>query len=224
MQRTLEPCQRALEDAGLTVGDIDQVILVGGQTRMPRVQQVVEEIFGKKPSKRVNPDEVVAVGAAIQAGVLTGEVQEVLLLDVTPLSLGVRPRAACSRASSRATPPSRRARPRSSRRRSTTSRSSTCTCCRASARWPTTTSRSRTSSSSASRRRRAACRRSRSTFDIDANGVRQRLGARTSAPARSRRCAWCRRAGLTEDEIERLDRRGRGAEGRRRAEARAAPS
>jgi molecular chaperone DnaK len=89
IQGTLEPCRRALEDAGMTADDIDVVILVGGQTRMPRVHTVVAEMFGKEASRRVNPDEVVAVGAAVQAGVLTGEVQEVLLLDVTPLSLGV---------------------------------------------------------------------------------------------------------------------------------------
>jgi molecular chaperone DnaK len=89
VQRTLRPCETALKDAGLTARDIDQVILVGGQTRMPRVQQVVETFFGKKPNKKVDPDEVVAVGAALQAGVLKGAVHEVLLLDVTPLSLGV---------------------------------------------------------------------------------------------------------------------------------------
>jgi molecular chaperone DnaK len=89
IKETLEPCKRALSDAGLRTKDIDVVILVGGQTRMPRVQQVVAEFFGRPPHKGVNPDEVVAVGAAIQGGVLTGEVQEVLLLDVTPLSLGV---------------------------------------------------------------------------------------------------------------------------------------
>ena len=89
VQRTLGPCQTALNDAKLTVKEIDQVILVGGQTRMPRVQQVVEEFFGRKPNKKVDPDEVVAVGAALQAGVLKGQVKEVLLLDVTPLSLGV---------------------------------------------------------------------------------------------------------------------------------------
>lgn len=89
VQATLEPCRRALADAGMTARDIDIVILVGGQTRMPRIHSVVAEMFGKEASRRVNPDEVVAVGAAIQAGVLTGEVQEVLLLDVTPLSLGV---------------------------------------------------------------------------------------------------------------------------------------
>jgi molecular chaperone DnaK len=89
VQLTLDPCRRALADAGLTAGDIDVVILVGGQTRMPRIHGLVSEMFGREASRRVNPDEVVAMGAAIQGGVLTGEVQEVLLLDVTPLSLGV---------------------------------------------------------------------------------------------------------------------------------------
>jgi molecular chaperone DnaK len=89
VQGTLEPCRRALADAGMTEADIDVVILVGGQTRMPRVHTVVAEMFGKEASRKVNPDEVVAVGAAVQGGVLTGEVEEVLLLDVTPLSLGI---------------------------------------------------------------------------------------------------------------------------------------
>ncbi len=89
IDRTLDPCQIALDDAGLVTSDIDAVLLVGGMTRMPRVQQRVEGFFGKPPSKGLNPDEVVAVGAAIQGGVLTGEVKDVLLLDVTPLSLGV---------------------------------------------------------------------------------------------------------------------------------------
>ena len=89
IQRSLEPCKKALNDAGMTSTDIDEVILVGGSTRMPAIQEVVEKFFNKKPSKGVNPDEVVAVGAAIQGGVLTGEVKDVLLLDVTPLSLGI---------------------------------------------------------------------------------------------------------------------------------------
>jgi molecular chaperone DnaK len=89
VRRTLEPCRKAVEDAGVSVGQIDEVILVGGSTRMPRIVEEVEKFFGKKPSKGVNPDEVVAVGAAIQGGVLTGEVKDVLLLDVTPLSLGI---------------------------------------------------------------------------------------------------------------------------------------
>ncbi len=89
VRRTIEPCKKAMEDAGLNNSDIDEVILVGGSTRIPRIQEEVEKFFGKKPSKGVNPDEVVAIGAAIQGGVLTGEVKDVLLLDVTPLSLGI---------------------------------------------------------------------------------------------------------------------------------------
>ena len=89
IQNTLAPCKNALKDAGLNPSDIDEVILVGGSTRIPAIQEVVEKFFGKKPSKGVNPDEVVAVGAAIQGGVLTGDVKDVLLLDVTPLSLGI---------------------------------------------------------------------------------------------------------------------------------------
>ncbi len=89
VKRSIEPCRLALKDAGLNINEIDEVILVGGSTRIPRIQQAVEEFFGKKPNKGVNPDEVVAVGASIQGGVLTGETQDVLLLDVTPLSLGI---------------------------------------------------------------------------------------------------------------------------------------
>ena len=89
LQRTAGPCKQALSDAGLKPGDIDEVVLVGGSTRIPKVQQIVKELFGKEPHKGVNPDEVVAVGAAVQAGVLGGEVKDVLLLDVTPLSLGI---------------------------------------------------------------------------------------------------------------------------------------
>ena len=89
IERTMEPCRIALKDAGLAAGEIDEVILVGGQTRMPKVQEKVEKFFGKTPRKDVNPDEAVAIGAAIQGGVLGGEVKDVLLLDVTPLSLGI---------------------------------------------------------------------------------------------------------------------------------------
>ncbi|MEJ6793904.1 MAG: molecular chaperone DnaK [Flavobacteriales bacterium] len=89
IQATLSPCQQALKDAGLSKSDIDEVILVGGSTRIPAIQNIVKEFFGKEPSKGVNPDEVVAIGAAIQGGVLTGDVKDVLLLDVTPLSLGI---------------------------------------------------------------------------------------------------------------------------------------
>jgi molecular chaperone DnaK len=89
VDRCLEPCRKALKDAELTANDIDEVILVGGMTRMPKVQQIVKDFFGKEPNKSVNPDEVVAIGAAIQGGVLKGDVKDVLLLDVTPLSLGI---------------------------------------------------------------------------------------------------------------------------------------
>uniref|UniRef100_A0A914Y7T1 Molecular chaperone DnaK n=1 Tax=Panagrolaimus superbus TaxID=310955 RepID=A0A914Y7T1_9BILA len=89
VQRTIEPCKAALRDAGLKAGEISEVVLVGGMTRMPKIQEVVKAFFGKEPHKGVNPDEVVAMGAAIQAGVLQGDVKDVLLLDVTPLSLGI---------------------------------------------------------------------------------------------------------------------------------------
>ncbi len=89
LQRTVAPCKQALSDAGLKPNNIDEVVLVGGSTRIPRVQQIVRELFGKEPHKGVNPDEVVAVGAAVQAGVLSGDVKDILLLDVTPLSLGI---------------------------------------------------------------------------------------------------------------------------------------
>jgi molecular chaperone DnaK len=89
IQKTVEPCRKALKDAGLTAGEINEVVLVGGMTRMPKVQEVVRSFFGKEPHKGVNPDEVVAIGAAVQAGVLQGDVKDVLLLDVTPLSLGI---------------------------------------------------------------------------------------------------------------------------------------
>jgi len=89
VKATIEPCKAALKDAGMSASDVDEVILVGGSTRMPAIQKTVQDFFGKAPSKGVNPDEVVAVGAAIQGGVLTGEVKDVLLLDVTPLSMGI---------------------------------------------------------------------------------------------------------------------------------------
>ncbi len=89
IQRTIEPCRKALKDAGMSAGEIGEVVLVGGMTRMPKVQEVVKQFFGKEPHKGVNPDEVVAIGAAVQAGVLQGDVKDVLLLDVTPLSLGI---------------------------------------------------------------------------------------------------------------------------------------
>src|SRR5471032_3497937 len=89
LDRSLEPCKKAIADAGITVDKIDEVVLVGGQTRMPKIQEMVKKMFGREPHRGVNPDEVVAIGAAVQAGVLAGEVKDLLLLDVTPLSLGI---------------------------------------------------------------------------------------------------------------------------------------
>ena len=89
IQRTVGPCERAIKDAGVSTSQIDEVILVGGSTRVPKVQELVKKLFGKEPHKGVNPDEVVAIGAAIQGGVLAGDVKDVLLLDITPLSLGI---------------------------------------------------------------------------------------------------------------------------------------
>jgi molecular chaperone DnaK len=89
IQRSLEPCRKAIKDSGLKIEDIGEIILVGGSTRIPKVQEEVEKLFGRKPSKGVNPDEVVSLGAAVQGGVLSGDVNDVLLLDVTPLSLGI---------------------------------------------------------------------------------------------------------------------------------------
>ena len=89
IERTIKPCEITIKDAGVKISDIEDVILVGGQTRMPKVQEKVKQVFGQEPRKDVNPDEAVAVGAAIQAGVLKGDVKDVLLLDVTPLSLGI---------------------------------------------------------------------------------------------------------------------------------------
>jgi molecular chaperone DnaK len=89
MDRTIEPCKKAIKDAGVSTSEINEVILVGGMSRIPKVQEIVKTIFGREPSKAVNPDEAVAIGAAIQGGVLSGEVTSILLLDVTPLSLGI---------------------------------------------------------------------------------------------------------------------------------------
>ena len=161
IQRTVEPCRKALKDAGLSAGQIDEVVLVGGMTRMPKVQEVVKQFFGKEPHKGVNPDEVVAIGAAIQAGVLQGDVKDVLLLDVTPLSLGIETLGGVfTRLIERNTTiPTKKSQVFSTaeeiRPRSPSASS------RASARWPPTTRCLASSISSGFRARRAACRRSR---------------------------------------------------------------
>ena len=187
LERTVGPTKQALADAGLDASKIDHVVLVGGMTRMPAVQAKVKELIGKEPHKGVNPDEVVAVGAAIQGGVLKGEVKDVLLLDVTPLSLGHRDQGRrvdeADRAQHDDPDPQGGDRSRPPR---TTSRRSRSTCCRASPRWRRTTRRSASSSSSASRRRRGACRRSRSRSTSTRTGS-STSRRRTSAPATSSR-------------------------------------
>jgi molecular chaperone DnaK len=162
LQRSMAPLRQALADANVKPSDIDEVVLVGGSTRVPKVQQLVKEFFGKDPHKGVNPDEVVAVGAAIQGGVLKGEVKDVLLLDVTPLSLGIETLGGVMTTLIRGTPRFRRGRARCSRRQPTTRRALKCTSCRASARWRSTIARSAASISSGCLPRREACRRSRS--------------------------------------------------------------
>ncbi len=188
LERTVGPTKQVIKDAGLDASAIEHVVLVGGMTRMPAVQEKVTELLGKEPHKGVNPDEVVAVGAAIQAGVMRGEVKDVLLLDVTPLSLGIETKGGVFTKLIERTRRSRTASRRRSRRPRTTSRRSRSTCSRASRRWRSTTRRSASSSSSASRRRHAACRRSmsRSTSTRTASSTSPR---RTWARATSSRSA-----------------------------------
>ena len=163
VQKTIEPCRIALKDAGLSVKDVGEVILVGGQTRMPLVQKVVRDFFGKEPRKDVNPDEAVAVGAAIQAGVLAGDVKDVLLLDVTPLSLGIETLGGGGRPSDREEhhDPDQGDQGVLDRGRQPDGRDHSRAAGRARA-GERTTSRSAASTWRTFRRHRAACRRSRS--------------------------------------------------------------
>jgi molecular chaperone DnaK len=134
VERTAEPCRLAMKDADVTAADVDEVVLVGGQTRMPKVQDLVKQLFDKEAHKGVNPDEVVAVGAAIQGGVLGGDVKDVVLLDVTPLSLGVETLGGATTVLIPRTRRSRRGRAKSSARPPTIRRRWTSTCCRGSGR------------------------------------------------------------------------------------------
>ena len=163
IERVVGPVRQAMDDAkDKGVASIDHIVLVGGMTRMPAIQDKVKELTGKEPHRGVNPDEVVAVGAAIQAGVLAGDVKDVLLLDVTPLTLGIETKGGVMTKLIERNTTIRPASPRSSLPRRTTSRAWRSTSCRASARWRPTTSRWASSSSRASRPRPAASRRSRS--------------------------------------------------------------
>ena len=158
---TMGPVKQALSDAGLSPSQLDKVLMVGGSTRIPAVYDAVKNYTGKDPFKGINPDECVAIGAAIQGGVLGGDIKGLLLLDVTPSPSASRRWAVSAPASSNATPPSRPKRARSSRPLPTTRRRSRSMCCRASVNLPVTTSRSACSISTASPRPAAVCRRSR---------------------------------------------------------------
>ena len=180
------------------------MVLVGGMTRMPAVQEKVKELTGKEPHKGVNPDEVVAIGAAIQAGVLAGDVKDVLLLDVTPLTLGIETKGGVMTKliERNTTIPTRRSR-RCSRPPTTTSRRSRSTCSRASARWPATTSRWASSSSPGFRRRRAACRRSRSPSTSTPNGILN-VAAKDLGTGKEQTIEIKGGSGLAESEVEQM--------------------
>ena len=210
IKRTLEPCKKALADAGVSKDEIDEVILVGGMTRMPKVREVVEEFFGSKPHTGVNPDEVVAMGAAIQAGVLQGDVKDVLLLDVTPLSLGIETLGGImtKMIDRNTTIPTKKTQTYSTAEDNQN------------AKWPRTTRCSASSTWSVSRLPRAAYRRSRSLSTSTPTASSTSV-PRTRAPARNSRSASRHRAACPMTISTRWSRMPRSSPTRTRSAAKA---
>ncbi len=204
IQRTMEPCRLALKDAGLSAGQIDEVVLVGGMTRMPKVQEMVKQFFGKEPHKGVNPDEVVAIGAAIHGRRAPGRREGRAVLDVTPLSLGIETLGGVfTRLIDRNTT----IRPRRARSFSTAEDGQTAVTItassRVSARWPRTTRSSASSTSSASAAAPRGVPQIEVTFDIDANGIVQ-VSAKDKGTGKEQQIRIQASGGLNDADIEKM--------------------
>ena len=202
VQKTIEPCLNALKDAGLSASDISEVVLVGGMTGMPKVQEVVQKLFGKEPHKGVNPDEVVAIGAAIQAGVLQGTSKDVLLLDVTPLSLGIETLGGVfTRLIERnTTVPAKKSQVFSTAEDN--QNAVTIACSRANVRWPQTTSVGQFDLVGIPPAPRGMPQ-IEVTFDIDANGI-VNVSAKDKGTGKEQRIQIQASGGLSEADIDRM--------------------